>query len=156
MQIAEKDKIRFNAKVAPSDENGCMLWTASTDAYGYGRFGLNGNVVRAHRFAMYAAEIYPESDDLQVDHLCRVRSCQNADHLEWVTTAENSRRGNLGVHGNSKKGSEHYKAKLTEEDIPHIRDMLEEGFQIVEVAQRFDVSRYVIRDIKKGRTWKHV
>lgn len=33
---------------------------------------------------------------LDLDHLCRVRSCVNPDHLEPVTRAENLRRGSRG------------------------------------------------------------
>jgi hypothetical protein len=32
-------------------------------------------------------------EGMQIDHLCRVRNCVNPDHLEPVTSAENTRRG---------------------------------------------------------------
>lgn len=31
-------------------------------------------------------------DSLQIDHLCRNKGCVNPDHLELVTTQENTRR----------------------------------------------------------------
>jgi len=37
----------------------------------------------------------PVPDGLELDHLCRVRSCCNPDHLEPVTHKENIRRGFL-------------------------------------------------------------
>ena len=39
-------------------------------------------------------ELYrgPIRNGLHLDHLCRVRSCVNPDHLEPVTQAENNRR----------------------------------------------------------------
>jgi hypothetical protein len=35
----------------------------------------------------------PILDGLVIDHLCSVRRCCNPDHLEAVTNAENTRRG---------------------------------------------------------------
>ncbi len=75
--------------------DGCWLWRGGT-SNGYGLLHLSKNgrktSVRAHRFA-YEAMIGPIPKGLQLDHLCRVRSCVNPKHLEPVTNAENVRRG---------------------------------------------------------------
>ena len=168
MQINSADIDRFNAKVADPDENGCMLWTAYTDGDGYGRFSLNGKPVRAHQFAMYAAEIYPESDDLQIDHLCRVRSCQNPDHLEFVTQKENVNRGD--VMGNTwnkghtwnrgntwSRGEKHGMAKLTEEQVRIIRELVEiDGFTQTEIAKWFGIKPHTVSRVVNRKRWSHV
>jgi len=46
----------------------------------------------AHRLS-YETEIGPIPEGLELDHLCRVRSCVNPLHLEPVTHQENVRRG---------------------------------------------------------------
>jgi hypothetical protein len=61
------------------------MWTGATQTNGYGSFGSgNGKSVLAHRFSYESmrAEI---PAGLQIDHLCRVRSCVNPWHMEPVT-----------------------------------------------------------------------
>jgi hypothetical protein len=56
----------------------------------------------AHRVSY---EIYKGAipDGMQVDHLCRVRSCVNPDHLEAVPQATNLERGEGFVGQNVRK-----------------------------------------------------
>ena len=68
----------------------CWVWQGVCHR-GYGQFWVGGRNVRAHRFA-YGAFVGPIPDDLEIDHLCRNRSCVNPAHLEPVAQAENRRR----------------------------------------------------------------
>lgn len=85
---------RWAVKVDFDGPNGCWLWTASLNNFGYGNFSLHGKPTLAHRAAW---EIYvaPIPAGLHIDHLCRVRHCVNPEHLEVVTRAENMRRSPL-------------------------------------------------------------
>lgn len=69
----------------------CLTWTARKE-FGYGRFFWEGKTRRAHRVA-YEVPVGPIPDGLQPDHLCRNRACVNVEHLELVTSQENTRRG---------------------------------------------------------------
>jgi hypothetical protein len=80
---------RFWDKVAKTD--GCWLWMACIDR-GYGQFGIDGNVRRAHRVA-YELLVGPIPEGLVLDHLCRNPACVNPAHLEPVTLGENVMRG---------------------------------------------------------------
>lgn len=86
---------RFWSKVDKSGD--CWEWTAYK-LQGYGRFGVGGapknggRIVYAHRWS-YEALVGPIPDGLQLDHLCRNRGCVNPDHLEPVTSRENTLRG---------------------------------------------------------------
>lgn len=75
-------------------DDGCWIWTAALDRAGYGRTEDTSQrrKVAVHRF-MYELLVGPIPDGLQIDHLCRVRACCNPAHLEPVTSAENTRRG---------------------------------------------------------------
>lgn len=85
------DKKRFEIKFVKSE--GCWIWNAGISVYGYGWFRPHGTMecVNAHRVA-YELYVGPIAEDLTVDHLCRVRSCVNPDHLEIVSRSENTRR----------------------------------------------------------------
>lgn len=94
---------RFWAKVDKSGD--CWEWTAFLTPDGYGRFGLDGAIVAAHRTA-YELVVGPIPDGLQIDHLCRNRKCVNPDHLEPVTQLENARRGFWATKTHCKHGHE--------------------------------------------------
>lgn len=70
----------------------CWIWTASRDEQGYGQIGIGRKPRRAHR-VVYEVLIGPVDPRLELDHLCRNRSCVNPGHLEPVTRLENARRG---------------------------------------------------------------
>lgn len=81
----------------------CWEWTAYRDRDGYGITNAAAfGTPRAHRVA-YALLIGPIPDGMQLDHLCRNRSCVNPDHLEPVTNRENQRRGVTVSSANSVK-----------------------------------------------------
>lgn len=54
------------------------------------------------------------------------------------------------------RGSRHGNAKLTEEDIPRIFTMREEGHLLREIATEFSISIGTLSAVLDGKTWKHV
>jgi len=82
------ERIRSKFYVA---DDGCWIWTASRTAKGYGTVGWQGAGRTAHRvvYSLLVGDI-PEGHDL--DHLCKVTSCVNPEHVEPVTRWENLRR----------------------------------------------------------------
>lgn len=81
----------FWSKARPVGD--CIEWTGAIAPNGYGKFsrGIAPDARRynAHRYAWAATR---GDTDLELDHLCRNRSCVNPAHLEPVTRMENVRR----------------------------------------------------------------
>ncbi len=84
----------------PEPNSGCLLWLGEVNSAGYGRISQGnshvGKRVRslAHRvsYELAKGQVPP---GMELDHLCRVPSCINPEHLEPVTRSENNRRGDL-------------------------------------------------------------
>lgn len=69
----------------------CWVWTGPPNRDGYGRIQDGGRTFLAHRWA-YLDSYGDIPVGLELDHLCRRRSCVRLDHLDAVTHAENVRR----------------------------------------------------------------
>lgn len=95
---------RFESKFTPEPNTGCWLWHGNIAHTGYGSLTVRRRPYLAHRmsFELYRGEITP---GLQIDHLCRVRSCVNPDHFELVTIRENVLRGE-GITARNKRKTE--------------------------------------------------
>lgn len=85
-------EVLFWSYVDKDGPNGCWIWTGRRKPAGYGTFGRNRTGIKyAHRHAWELLR-GPIPEGYEVDHLCRVTSCVNPDHLEPVTPTENRRR----------------------------------------------------------------
>lgn len=92
---------RIQAAIQVDADAGCWVWQRSKNPDGYGRIRFQGRVRLAHRFA-YETFVGPIPEGMELDHVrdrgCRFRHCVNPDHLEPVTSAENTRRGMAPNH----------------------------------------------------------
>lgn len=72
--------------------NGCWEWAGAKSGHGYAViYSGGGKSLLGHR-VVYELVCGSIPDGLEIDHLCRNRSCVRPDHLEPVTHAENIRR----------------------------------------------------------------
>jgi len=85
---------RIMQKVERVPFSTCWIFIGNTNSDGYGLIGVSPWPKRAyvHRL-MYERSKGQIDPGLEIDHLCRVRCCCNPDHLEAVTSRENTRRG---------------------------------------------------------------
>lgn len=120
------------------DETGCWIWDGNKDRLGYTGKRFDGKQTGAHRW-VYTQLVGPIPDGMSLDHLCRNPSCVNPAHLEPVTHTENIRRG---AH-----------TQITMEIANQIRD-LRPTMSIREIATHLGVSRWIVEDVSRGKTWR--
>ena len=77
-----------------------------------------------------------------------------AVNLEWVTPKENNDHAvSIGL---IKSGEDSYLAKLTEDDVLEIIELLKQGYRNIDLAREFRVSFNTIDDIRCNRTWRYI
>lgn len=152
MPVSRPAEIRFHEKYRR--DSGCWLWTAGSEAIGYGKFGVRrGLVVRAHRY-MWESIHGPVPPGFQVCHSCDVRACVNPAHLFLGTPAENS--GDMAKKGRSTRGQKNPMAKLTELQVRNIRRSHATGRDRRSLARQYGVRPECIDRIVSRRRWGHV
>jgi hypothetical protein len=89
-------KINFNGPLPRPELGRCWLWTGEITKYGYGVFCIKTKPRRhkrnAHRW-IYEQLKGKVPEGFELDHLCRTRNCVRLNHLEVVTSRENTLRG---------------------------------------------------------------
>jgi len=117
---------------------GCWQWLMSILPKGYGCLRISGQLFLAHRW-MYERLRGTIAEGMQIDHLCRNRSCVNPDHMEVVSNAENSRRGLM--------------AKLDYGQVADMRGLASRGVAIAQIARMFGVCWHSANKAVRGIRW---
>lgn len=71
--------------------DGCWEWQGYRYGNGYAAMSWQGTQQLLHRLA-YEYFVGAIPPGMQLDHLCRIRHCVNPEHLEPITSRENTRR----------------------------------------------------------------
>jgi hypothetical protein len=155
MAHAKTLQARIESDVQMEPTSGCWLWVGSLNSCGYGSIKWKNKTHIAHR-VFYAELVSPIPEGLFVCHRCDNRVCVNPHHLFLGTAKDNSddrvRKGRSGWGFGSKSAN----SKLTEADIPIIRELDSRGVGLREIAKRFGVHYFTIWSVLTGRRWKHV
>jgi len=146
---------RFWTHVKVGSE-GCWGWIGMT--HGRGGYGLiedRGVRYLANRVA-WLLKTRSDPGHLCVLHRCDNPPCVRPSHLFLGTFEDNMRDRIRKGRTVAVKGSEHFRAKLKESDIPAIRRMLANGISLRKIGERFGVHKETIRAVSVGITWSHI
>lgn len=117
---------------------------------GYYMVRWQGRVEYLHRLAVaWKLGLDALPTDAVVRHDCGNNLCVNPWHLLVGTHAENMR--DQYRHGTRVHGDRHPMAKLSDAEVEEIRCLLAQGALPRAIAERFNVSRSCVSDIRDGR-----
>lgn len=160
---------RFWTHVGKANANGCRLWLASTYPPNHGggpypQFVLyTYRNVRGHRFAYVAAgrtrkEIARRLRAIVgkcVRHLtCDVTLCCEPKHLRPGTCLQNS--ADMVRKGRSLRGTKHYAAKLTRQNVTLLRRMIADGSTCTAVGLALGIHPSRVSRIARGLSYAEV
>ena len=145
------DEHRFWSKVKCGPDNECWPWQSSILKSGYGSFGFDGKIQRAHRVAWQLATRTTIPSGLCVCHHCDNRRCVNPRHLFLGTQAMNveDARAKGRVLGRP--------STLSKSEITEIRQRYAAGgiFQY-QLAREYQIDQAMISRIVNRKAYAYV
>lgn len=139
-----------------ADESECWEWTGSIEKSGYGLLGawLDGRTIhlKAHRVAYAIANGETPTTRL-VCHKCDNRKCVNPSHLFLGTPKDNSDDKFSKGRFVAVRGVDNSRARVSEEQVLSI---FKDRRTYSLIGRAHGVSKSVVYDIKRRRTWRHL
>jgi len=145
--------------VQKGDPNECWEWTGSKGNSGYGNMGVSQKSYSAHRiiyaltFPNQITFLAPKDKRKKefVLHKCDNRLCCNPNHLFLGNYDDNNKDAKAKGRSNSRKGANHSKAKLTQDQAEQARLFHGHGWTFTEIGKMFGIHANNISRICKYR-----
>ena len=144
---------RLDAGYRVDPETGCWNWIRGTNNMGYGmiKTGIRSKLAHRAMYEVVRGEKVP--DHLDLCHQCDNPPCCNPDHLFIGTRAENMQ--DAGRKGRIPLGEAKPNAKLTHEQVAHIREMAARGMAQRRIAEMVGISFKTINSVVLRKSWRH-
>ena len=113
-----------------------------------------------HRRATYVSSLVleaftgPRPDGKECSHLDGDPLNNHISNLVWETREENMAR--KLEHGTLPWGERQWMSKLTKSDVRGVRRRLARGESYTSIGRKYGVNYQTIRDIRLGKTWRHL
>lgn len=116
----------------------------------------NGIVERKLVHRLVTRSFLGEAEDgQQVNHKNGVKTDNMIENLEYCTPSDNKKHSfRIGLE--SHVGEKHNRAKLTNNKVMQIHDLLKIGMKHVDIAKKLGVHRTTVSQIRAGTRWSHV
>jgi hypothetical protein len=145
---------KWIADACNSDTDDCVVWPFKSQyRKGYGMTWFRGSPTGVHRTVCILVNGEPPIGT-ECAHSCGNNKCANPRHLRWATPVEN--QADKIRHGTDRRGEANAQAKLSEENVREILDLIQLGRTHKSIADQFGVSRELVSQISRRVIWKHV
>lgn len=137
------------------DPNGLMR--LSRNSSGYVQIDLYDIHGKAYHLQIHpiVLEVFvsPKPAGMIAGHKNAIRHDNRSENLKWITHKENSEQRT--EDGNTRRGQEHGRAKITEKQAIQIIDL--KGFVTQEeISNIYGISKASVSFIQNGRNWSHL
>lgn len=146
---------RFWEGFIPEPNSGCWLWEKAIGTKGYGRLwsDVEDRLLQAHEVS-YTIHFSVVNFGLQVLHKCDNKPCVSPYHIYAGTHGQNvkdaiSRR-------RYKYGENNGRATITNAIALDIITRLNKGGSPLAIAKKLSIPRYIVNDIKHGKSFKYL
>jgi hypothetical protein len=155
-----RDYVEARMKYYKATEEGCWEYQGISEPAGYGKLSMyvsgltpRGKNVRAHRLS-YAFHNGVDPSDKLVCHTCDNPKCINPNHLFLGTHEDNMRDMREKGRMFFQYGEANPNNKLSSENVKSIVSSIVAGKGNTEIAEGFEVTHYLISNIRNGKAWK--
>lgn len=145
----------FLQKVDIGSPDACWVWLGSTRDAGHGSWAYKGYQEGTRVASREVFKLFKEDPgELYVCHSCGNPRCCNPKHL-YAGTPKQNQEDRL-KHGTDNRGSKCKAAKLKEEEVVEIRQLIKNKVKLKEIARIYKISESTIKAIKQNRNWAHI
>lgn len=137
----------------PEPNTGCLLWTGSYFARGYGKVSVRDRTMLAHR-AMWTLSVGLIPAGMFVCHRCDNPACISLEHLFLGTAADNNR--DRAAKGRSCRGESSSRSKLSSADVIALVTAHRAGVATRVLAAEYAIRQRTVQSIVKGKSWTHL
>lgn len=134
----------------------CWGWKGTVSPNGYGRIWFAGKVINASRASWFVHYGLIYNKKLCVLHKCDNPICSKPDHLFLGTNKDNTRDMIKKGRKRGPKGIEVHTAKLNEEKVKQIKELLKQKMSLKYICEKFEISMTSVIYINQNKIWKHV
>ena len=143
---------RFDSRLIET-ASGCREWPGPRLSNGYGHTTSGNRGHLTHRLAWELAH-GPIPPGMNVCHKCDNPPCCNVEHLFLGKALDNV--NDKIAKGHQPRGEDIRQARLTADDVRHIRSALASGIARGSLARNYAVAVQTIGCIARYETWRHI